>query len=65
MEKLTIYLPGHRVSELYLLKAGMKIQGLLQPRLLPFDLVRQDIGMVPQLVALLADQVECVVMICC
>ena len=55
MEKLTIYFSRHCVSELYLLKAGMKIQGLLQSHLLPFDLIRQDIRMVPQLIALLAD----------
>lgn len=64
MEKLTVS-SEHCVSELYLLKAGMKVQGLLQVHLLPFDLIKQEVGVVPQLIALLADQVEGVVMVCC
>lgn len=43
----------------------MELQGLLQACLLPFEVVSQEVRVVPELIALLADQVEGVVMVGC
>lgn len=49
----------------YLLQRSEKVQGSLELVVLPFDLLQQDIRMVPQLITLLADQVEGVVVVGC